>query len=461
MQYTHRPNSCKRSLQARLLSLTPLSLQNAFATIHKSKVPDQNQRGRLFETAVTRLTEWWSESFFEVNYEGHIRSRTFDEVQEGLASRTVVASQGPDAESALDLESIRAVLDDDEGETIRSSKSLMKHALMQSGSRDVSAQLFTALCRALGIPTRLVVSLQSVPWQTGVGKPKPKYDKKPKGKGKARQNSEDMEVDPPDSPTPSVPGFDPKGKGKAKAFVGQGQRLDGGEIMEKSEKAKGKEKAKPIVHLRKTKSKGNVLGSGTPTTSTSREASVIRSRRLGMSNGPYLTHALTLFSEPLDPTTTPPVFWTEVFSRPDAKWFPVDPIRGIVNKRRVFDPTPNPNTASSSVQPGSTIYPHPYAQVQVKKTQKRIKEENRMLYVLAFEEDGYARDVTRRYAREYGAKVEKAQGGSSTFGVGGGGGKGRRDWWGNVLRIVTRPYRLVCSTCIFPRSHISIVILDS
>ncbi|KAH9020525.1 hypothetical protein EDB83DRAFT_2432244 [Lactarius deliciosus] len=55
----------------------------------------------------------------------------------------------------------------------------MKHALMCSGSRDVSSQLFTAHCRALGIPTRLVVSLRSVPWQTNVGRPK--TPAKPKG----------------------------------------------------------------------------------------------------------------------------------------------------------------------------------------------------------------------------------------------------------------------------------------
>jgi xeroderma pigmentosum group C-complementing protein len=112
---------------------------------------------------------------------------------------------------------------------------------------------------------------------------------------------------------------------------------------------------------------------------------------------------------------TPPVFWTEVFSRPDSRWIPVDPIRCIVNKRKVFDPS------SFALQ-------------------QRTLSENRMVYVLAFEEDGYARDVTRRYAREYGAKVAKVQ-------LGGGAGKGGRAkevWWQGVLGAVTRPYRLVC-----------------
>jgi xeroderma pigmentosum group C-complementing protein len=120
-----------------------------------------------------------------------------------------------------------------------------------------------------------------------------------------------------------------------------------------------------------------------------------------------------------DPLTTPPVFWTEVFSRPDSKWFPIDPIRALVNKRKVFDPT------ALNLRPGGP----------------RTKIENRMLYVLAFEEDGYARDVTRRYARQYGARVAKLQGGSKAPNAGGGG-KGRLAWWDRVVNFLHRPFRL-------------------
>lgn len=110
-----------------------------------------------------------------------------------------------------------------------------------------------------------------------------------------------------------------------------------------------------------------------------------------------------------DPLRSAPVFWTEVFSRADARWLPVDPVRGIVNKRKVFDPTATMNAP-----------PH-------------TKVENRMVYVLAVEEDGYARDVTARYAKEYGAKVSKLQQG----------GKGKKEWWERVMAMVRRPYRLV------------------
>lgn len=68
-----------------------------------------------------------------------------------------------------------------------------------------------------------------------------------------------------------------------------------------------------------------------------------------------------------------------------------------------------------------------------------------MVYVVAFEEDGYARDVTPRYAKEYGAKVAKVQGAGAR--VSGSGGKGRKAWWERMINAVKRPYRLV-SLCL-------------
>lgn len=55
-----------------------------------------------------------------------------------------------------------------------------------------------------------------------------------------------------------------------------------------------------------------------------------------------------------------------------------------------------------------------------------------MVYVVAIEEDGYCRDVTARYARDYGSKTSKAQLG----------GKGRQLWWEYIMSLVSRPYRL-------------------
>ncbi|KIJ26683.1 hypothetical protein M422DRAFT_191935, partial [Sphaerobolus stellatus SS14] len=96
----------------------------------------------------------------------------------------------------------------------------------------------------------------------------------------------------------------------------------------------------------------------------------------------------------------PPTQWTEVFSRADGKWLPVDPVRNFVNMKKIFEPPPH-------------------------------DKRNRMVYVLAFEEDGYARDVTQRYVREFTNKAAKVRGG-----------RGQKEWWERVMRILARPYRL-------------------
>lgn len=367
------------------MSLTPLSIHNAFAMIHKSRVPDAAKRGRLFEAAMTRLVEWWGD-YFEVLPEGHLRSRTYDDVaaeiikvEERVRAKAEAArrKKGKGKQRARQNEDTDK--DDDEAELIRSEKSLMKHVLQRDGSRDVSAQLFTALCRALGIPARLVVSLQSMPWRASEGKPKAPTKKKAKGQDVAVNGEGESRTDEADIPPATV---DAKGKKKA-VFPGEGRRMDG-----KSTSSPLPSPGPSHINLRKQKPKGQTLASSVP----------------------LPTQTL----RPPDPLTTPPVFWTEVFSRPDGRWIPVDPIRCLVNKRKLFDPSPS----SGSTQPKTRV-------------------DNRLVYVVAFEEDGYGRDVTPRYAREYGAKVAKTQGAERASG------KGRRAWWESVTAMVTRPYRLV------------------
>lgn len=255
------------------MSLTPLALQNTFATIHKSRIPEPAQRGRLFESAITRLADWWA-STFDIVPEGHIRSRTFEAVQKTIR---LEAPAPPDPKGKGKARAVEEDEDEDDevrygidGEKMRSVKSLMKHALMRRGSRDTSAQLFTALCRALGIPARLVVSLQSVPWQAGVGKPKPPTKKKAKaketngdakGKGKAAAKAPAEDDEDDDMEDVSIPGSSavstPRGR---TLFPGGVQRLDGSSPAT-SGQDKGKKKAPPVIRLRKSKGKGQTWGS--------------------------------------------------------------------------------------------------------------------------------------------------------------------------------------------------------
>lgn len=240
-----------------MLSLTPLPLQNSFAMIHSTRVPEQGKRGRMFEQALSRLNEWWANEFFEVEPEGHIRSLTYDTVQKSMSKYGV--TPGVDE---IDFEVLQDVLNED-GETIKGPKSLMKHALKHSGSRDTSSQLFTSLCRALGLPARLVVSVQSVPWKSSIGKPKPKYQKKKsvKGKEKATEDNEQEVEGTGEVDISSAPGT--RDGTPNSATQGEDLRLSG-TPMQKSEKAKGKEKAKPVIRLRNTLNKGNTSGFGAP-----------------------------------------------------------------------------------------------------------------------------------------------------------------------------------------------------
>lgn len=59
---------------------------------------------------------------------------------------------------------------------------------------------------------------------------------------------------------------------------------------------------------------------------------------------------------------------------------------------------------------------------------------NRMVYVMAFESDGSARDVTRRYARTMSSRTRKLRVDSITSG---------ELWWGRVLKIFERQWALV------------------
>jgi xeroderma pigmentosum group C-complementing protein len=186
--------------------------------IHKKTQPDPIRRARLFESALFKLVEWWYSTFHVISNKG-VRSRSFAQVQQAISKSEEptlvfdsqdIKGKGKETDLARDDK-------DPWSDRLRSPKSLMKHALLREGSAETSSMLFTALCRALDIPARLVVSLQSCPWSS----------KPPTGKSE-----------------PPLEGW-------------------------------------------------------------------------------------------------PPIMWTEVFSRPESRWMPVDPIRYLIDKRKSLEPMSN------------------------------------------------------------------------------------------------------------------------
>lgn len=96
-----------------------------------------------------------------------------------------------------------------------------------------------------------------------------------------------------------------------------------------------------------------------------------------------------------------PIWWVEVFSPAITAWIPLDPlVRNTINKPRTgFEP------------PASDAF-------------------NSMSYVIAFEDDGTAKDVTRRYASQYNAKTRRTRVEVT---------KGGTEWLSSVMQHFTRP----------------------
>lgn len=97
-----------------------------------------------------------------------------------------------------------------------------------------------------------------------------------------------------------------------------------------------------------------------------------------------------------------PIFWIEVFDVAHQKWFPVDPlVTNTVANPRSFEPP-------------------------------AADRENNMSYVIAFEEEGSARDVTRRYTKAYNAKTRKVRVECTAGGA---------KWWKRTMRAYSRGWK--------------------
>ncbi|KAG9246636.1 hypothetical protein BJ878DRAFT_455843 [Calycina marina] len=102
---------------------------------------------------------------------------------------------------------------------------------------------------------------------------------------------------------------------------------------------------------------------------------------------------------PSAPESHYPIFWLEALDHAHNKWLSVDPmVTCTINKPRAIEP---------SLQDAY----------------------NNMLYVLAFSDDGTARDVTRRYAKAFNAKTRKLRVESTP---------GGRRWWQKALKRYDR-----------------------
>jgi xeroderma pigmentosum group C-complementing protein len=191
-----------QSLQGRLMSKVPLSLQNKFHEYSKTTHPKATDRSRLFEAAMKSLLTWWSEKFHledesidrEKRLDGDLfnlltsphsiesfpypgmsamlsklslkdRTRLLmpfaseEELQKLADAHATTLDTSSSSKKKSKPPKLPKLVSSEYGELIRNPQSLAKRAVKMAGTRDMSAQLFTALCRALDIPARLVCNL--------------------------------------------------------------------------------------------------------------------------------------------------------------------------------------------------------------------------------------------------------------------------------------------------------------
>ncbi|OAV99968.1 hypothetical protein PTTG_01427 [Puccinia triticina 1-1 BBBD Race 1] len=387
-------------LKARLLSLVPLPLVNAFNTFTPETHPLDRDRSRLFDSALKDLVSWWWQSF-QVNesFEGMV-SRSWSEAEALYRIRDDVNGKGKAKDTCAEDGFLQLL---EFGEPIHGVKSLMKRALLMKGSRDMSAQLFTSCLRALDIPARLVFSLQPVTWRgAGAG-------------GKSANPTTTAQDDTVPGESNSLnkigPGVIPN-KGKARSQNGK-TKSKRGEWAAKAEKAAKAIKAKSIradnrpqrlcgTDEGEDEQEGGLKSQAetVPIASSSRHSPVIKLRK---SRPPTKSRnwAKSPSPEPPEMSRTP-VFWTEVYSKPMKEWYCVDVTRKKMRCKNIMEPSRN-------------------------------NPQNKMSYVIAYEEDNFLRDVTARYAHSFGATTMKARLPSK---------KNEEDWFERAAAVLKRPYKL-------------------
>ncbi|WEW58699.1 hypothetical protein PRK78_004167 [Emydomyces testavorans] len=228
-------------------------------------------------------------------------------------------------------------------EILLSKEDFLKQAESMEGSRDLGAQLFCAMLRAVNVDVRLVCSLQSLPF-SGVAK----------GELPAKHNKEYIVIPDDNSRASSA-----------------------------------------------------TSGMSTPDTPRVQETPPQRMRRLGQprfSPGPSKApkpKSTPVTYSPIVSESSYPIFWVEAFNEAMQKWVAVDPlVTNTLGKPSRFEP------------PASDRY-------------------NSMSYVIAFEEDGSARDVTKRYTKSFNSKTRKTRVECTKDG---------EQWWERTMEFLAKPF---------------------
>ncbi|MCJ1335554.1 hypothetical protein MMC09_000826 [Bachmanniomyces sp. S44760] len=250
---------------------------------------------------------------------------------------------------------------EEHGEKIENLKAFRNCARAMEGSRDVGAQLFTALIRGLGIDARLVASLQPVGFGWSKGEEASK-------KKKTKRKSGSVVDDPaPRNGTSESDMDDEDHSASAKASLSTDSRNQGqprtSQKLVKVTRLRGAKDTPIAVTDDNEASDGGMISDDTDDSIIDVTPSIPKRR------------AVTIY----DKDVTFPTYWTEVASPVTNEVYPVDPLVlgfGIAtgqDQLPLFEPR------------GS----------QAEKTKQVIA------YVVGFSADGTAKDVTTRYLKRH------------------------------------------------------------
>ncbi|KAI9765446.1 MAG: hypothetical protein M1840_007405 [Geoglossum simile] len=235
------------------------------------------------------------------------------------------------------------------------------HARKLEGSRDIGAQLFCALLRSVGVVTRLVCSLQPLPFNFATAI-----------KGTTPQKSR---------PKATYPADDDRENTSDEADSVNVHNMDGS--VGSGSSSGPLQEVLPQVPQKARRLWQPKFGSGNHNLGKPPPPKVPRVRRIKES--------------------AYPVYWIEAFNIAHQKWIPVDPLTThSVGKPFKLEPPASESTISMS-------------------------------YVVAFEDGGDARDVTKRYAKAINAKTRKARVEIT---------KGGERWWKKAMRFFEREFDL-------------------
>lgn len=246
------------------------------------------------------------------------------------------------------------------GERIRDLEEFRSLAQQCAGSRDVGAQLFTALLRGLGMEARMVASLQ------------------PLGFGWNKVEEADAE-DEKDKTKTSSPVKEKKKKKKAPAPANKTAAV--AKTSTKASSSSSQRTSRRSTKATTTPTQAADTDSDLQLPSNSDDESIIN---LSPSSEPESEPTATSASAKMAPKYTKdkdiefPIYWTEVLSPVTNKYIPVESlVKTVIGT--------NPDLVVQSLEPRGA---------------KADKAKQTIAYVIGYNPDGTAKDVTVRYLRK-------------------------------------------------------------